>query len=448
MDFESQLHNLRSEARASARKAVDYLDGYQKTWLETLLSTPGVGIKNWKDRGVFPIWENLTQMIIEKSAQTYQTAPEREILNKAGVVDEGATEKYDELLNISGFRSTADHADELARLLKTSLVLVQWNDERDALYFEILSQHNSDVDFDRVTGQFNSIIYTAGEAGPNSGEMYHYWTPEISQTYEVSGNSFTKIGPDEPNPYGIVPAATLYDIKPPRSGFWIKNVWEQLIYFNDAVNMFHTETKFNQRFGSIGSPVTNMEVPDGTVIGPDAIIQFANQNPDITPFFEYRAPQVEIDEFLNWMNNLRENVGQEWGVNIKVAGEGSADSGFKLIVEELPTLQLRKKRISPATKFEQQLYDVIMKVAAAGGVSFPEGSRVNVVFPEPELPVNEKEKWEVIMGKMASKVMSREQYFKIEYPDWTQEQIDEEIERIDAGFITIPEFGDIGTEEV
>ena len=93
ISFEGQLQNLRSEARQSARKAVDFLDGNQKAWLESLLSEAGTGIKNWQSRGVFPIWENITQMIIEKSAQTYQVAPDRQVLTEGGEVDEKATDK-------------------------------------------------------------------------------------------------------------------------------------------------------------------------------------------------------------------------------------------------------------------------------------------------------------------------------------------------------------------
>ena len=64
--------------------------------------------------------------------------------------------------------------------------------------------------------------------------------------------------------------------------------------------------------------------------------------------------------------------------------------------------------------------------------TFPEDSSINVEFHQPELPVNEKEKWEIAQGEMALKVLSRFEYLSTKFPSWTDTQVQEYIDKIDG----------------
>jgi hypothetical protein len=209
--------------------------------------------------------------------------------------------------------------------------------------------------------------------------------------------------------------------------------------------MYHTEMKYNERFAALGTLFTNMKLKEGQVIGTDAAVEVESAPGLETPFLEYRNPQVEVEPFQMWLDSFRENIGQEWGVNIKVAGEGSAESGFQLVVEELPGLQLRTKRQKPADTFEQAMYQVCLAISNEYNLGLVAGTRLKVNFPEPDLPVNQKEKEEVISMRLANKLTSRDEVWKKEDPTLTPEDIEERKATIDqdSGLNNLPNFDEV-----
>lgn len=423
--YQEHLEEINSANADSARIAVDYLDGDQLDHFIDYLDTDGIGIKQWRKRGVLPLWENITGLIIDRSAQTYQNAPERIVVNEDGTKNEAGTEAYNKVLGDSNADEVFEDADLLSRLLKTTIVIAQYSKERGGLYLQALSQHNSDGYYVRETRKFDSLCYFGGGIGKNGGKLYHYWDKGKVHDFEVSNNGNAGSPVDtKPHDYGIVPAAVLFDINPPRYGFWSKPVWKQLINFNNGINLFHTENKFSHRFGAIGALFTNLNIKEGVTVSGDAVVQVTEETPGVgTPFLEYRKPEVDLTQFQTWLDSFRENVGQEWGVNIKTAGEGSADSGFKLVVEEMPGLQLRKKRQKPATTFEQDLYQVCLALSEVHNLGLVQGTKLKVTFPEPDLPVNLKEKAEIRQMELASGLKRVEDFWKEDDPSLTAEDI-------------------------
>ena len=442
---QQMLQSLTTANAISAQMAVDYLDGDQLNHFTGYLNTPGKGIKDWEKRGVLPLWENITGLIIDRSAQTYQHNPERTVINKDGTINEAGTEAYNKLLEQSNADEVFCDADILSRLLKTSIVIPQYSEDRGGMYFSAVSRHNSDVDYDRPAGKFNSLMYSGGGIGPGGGKIFHFWDGDKVIDIELGENDTGTVVRSEPNPYGLVPASPLFDIRPPRCGFWSKPVWEQLIHFNNGVNLFHTEMKFNQRFQSFGQIVTTAKIPDGAVMGPDSVLELQTSHPDETIFFEYKAPSsisVAISSFQKWLDIFRENIGQEWGVNIKTAGEGSADSGFKLVVEELPGLQLRQKRQKPADSFEQGIYKVCLAISEVHNLGLVQGTKLKVDFGEPDLPVNLKEKAEIEQMELAGNIITLEEVWKRRDPTLTEADLVMKREKMTG---PVPDFNGIVT---
>jgi len=442
MDYQTHIDNLQKPAVAFAKKAIDFLDGDQQQHMIDLLNTDGIGIKKWRERGVMVLWENITNKIIDKSSQTYQTDPERVIPD-----DEAATEAYKNVLHQSNFSEVSEDIDQLSRLLKMAAVIVQYSEETGSLFFEQLTRANSDIDYNRVTGEVISCLYRTSGTGESGGDLYRYWTVEEVIMLEMDKSGQAKEVSNEDNTYKIVPLAILFDIKPPRYGIYAKPSYEQLILLNEAVNMFHIEAKFNQRSQAFGTLFTNAIIPAGTVFGPDAVVKIESQGLDEPTFVEYRSPSIagNIEAFLDWLRALIIAVGDEWGVNIKAGGVGSADSGFKLVVEELPTLQLRKKRQKPAASFEQSLFTVVKAISDTVGLGVT-GDEVTVSFPAPDLPVDTQGQWLVNSGEIAMKLKSREQYIKEKYPEWTADQVDEYLAEIDSGAAALPDFSGLADD--
>jgi hypothetical protein len=430
-NFESHLKALDSEETCSAQKAVDYLHGGYLPWIERLLNDKKRGIKDWDSRGVQILWENFLGTVIERSAKTYNNQPERKVVVN-GENDEGATDTYNQLLFNSNFRVSTEELDGLARLLKTAILLPQWVEETGEFLFTVLSRNNSHVEWDAKTGLITSIMYVSPLCSPNGNKMFHLWNVdrvidiEITSDSSAGGRAY-RILSTAPHSYGVVPAVPLYDIRKPPWSVWSKPVWEQLTYVTDSINMFHIEMKFNQRFQSFGTLFTNAQIPDGFVVGPDSVVEL-KLNPGEQPFIEYKAPasiSVAIKSFSDWLDNFREAIASEWGVNLSVAGAGSADSGFKLVVEEAPALETRAKRIASAEDFERNLYNVIQPMATFHGIALPEDGKVKADFDEPRLPVAKKEEFDMMMEKLNRQLITKRDFWKWENPDLTEKQLDE-----------------------
>ena len=58
---------------------------------------------------------SLIGLIVEMSAKSYQTQPERSIVSESGEVDEVSTANYRDILKKSNFRTSVEDLDQLAR---------------------------------------------------------------------------------------------------------------------------------------------------------------------------------------------------------------------------------------------------------------------------------------------------------------------------------------------
>jgi hypothetical protein len=433
--FLKQIQCFSENNTVSAQRAVDFYDGDQKRLLQQTLSTKGQGVKHWQDRGVLPLFTNYTRKVVERSAHTYDEQPKRQVLVN-GEVDEAQTELYLGVLEKAKFQFASQGIDEVSRLLKSAIAYVQWVEETQSYNIMALSRHNADVEYDNLTEQFNSLMYATCDAGNNGGQMFRHITPDTITDMEfVSGDNLVKGTTETDNPYGIVPAAPLFDMRPPTSGFWHKPAWEELVDFNEALNMMNTEIKFGSRFSFMGTLFTNAKIESGMVVSPDAVISVEQDAPETPIFLEYRAPQVQVEEFKEWVEGLSNSIGQNWGVTLDADGTGSSDSGFKLVVREIPTIELRKTRQKAAIPFEKALFRVIKemkKVDDPSGQQFSEESELFVDFPEPTLPVNRMELWNEAKEQIAARVLSRVDYLRSQDPDLSIEEAQEKIAEIDA----------------
>ena len=113
--------------RDSAQLAVDYLDGDQLAHFEAYLDVPGQGIKNWRKLGYTILWENVTGLVIDRSAQTYQNPPQRVVLNSAGEEDTTSTENYNQLLADSNAEEAFFQAvDSLMNKVETTGLIIDF----------------------------------------------------------------------------------------------------------------------------------------------------------------------------------------------------------------------------------------------------------------------------------------------------------------------------------
>jgi hypothetical protein len=451
----------------SAAKALDYYDGFQIKWLERVLdgeadtysdnllpsqstNLGAGGIKNWRERGVYPWYTNITKKIIDRSALSYQKPPERAVMVN-GEKDENATEIYLDILRRGEFDAVMDAADSVCRLLKNVIVLAQSVDVdgEEKVMFSVLHRGNCDIDYDFRTGHINSLMYQSCGCGPHGGKLFHYWDAEGMKDIEASDGDMRVVG-QEAHGYNTITAAVLWDTHKPRAGFWPKCAWEELIRCNEGINLFHTEVKFNERFQAFPALFSDADIPGGTIIGPDAVVQIKSQ-PGEPVYLEYKAATAvnsSLAAFEEWLAAFESGIADGWGVNLRGGGSGGADSGFKLVVEEIWNLETRNDRLKAATQFERDMYHVILSISNARGFGLPEGSELYVKFPKPSLPVNAKEAWDIKKEQIALDYISIEDAWREEEPDITQAEIDRRWESIKTeNTATLPTFGGVIGEQ-
>lgn len=434
--WQQHLDLLTQTSVVSANRAIDYLVGDQIKHIEAILNDGNRGITKWQERGVEPVINNLTKKIVDRSAKSYSTEPERLVFSGESESTE-STEHYNDILEGDG-NEFIDALDAYSRLLKVAMMLVQYVEETGEYSFSVLHRGNSDVAYNRKTNTIESLIYTAETPGPNGGKMFHHWTPETITDIEVTQNGGRVVGTPEDHPYGIVPIAVLRDIGKPVTGFWPNDAWDELIRLNEVVNQFCTEWRFASKYQTFPSTVTNADIKNGQTAGVDSIVKIDTAGlGDQAVFYELSSPTINLDQFKEAFADLIEEVADNWGVKLEVGGTATADSGFQLIVQENNSLETRQKRIKSAKSFEIDLFRVVSTIEEALSLTLNTSMEIATDFAEPALAVDVKTEREADRLDFAAGLITKKDWLKKWNPDMTEAELNE---RTSEG--VVPNFDD------
>lgn len=440
-----------SDDREMADKALDYLDGDSKEHLIKFLQAYR---KNALRKGMVPRARNLTKMVIQKSGMLFSgRAPTINVYPSAQAVVADPTQSLalQTIFESANWVEFFTNFDEVVRLLKTGYVLVQYSPEKDKWVFEALDQSNCAVQMDKF-GDMTTLIYATGKDGEY--HTYRAWTPLETFDVYVDQHGNEEVRNVIPNPYGIIPACPFHDTNVPREGAW-NEIPEDLIEINDIYNLHLTDSEFASMWNKQPTLFTNAKIQGGTseqyvetqvfgealprwtpsgepgfVGGPGTVVGIDSQGE--TVYLEYKKPEVSLMPLDDMVSKWVADFAGDWSVNIKLDGQGSkADSGFKLVVEEMPNLELRKHRQRMFEAGFKRLYEVIKVIANFHGWAFTEDSVLFVTFGKPELPIDEKLSEEVWSRRIAEKRASRLDYF-MEAKGMSREEALAKIAEIDA----------------
>ena len=164
--------------------------------------------------------------------------------------------------------------------------------------------------------------------------------------------------------------------------------WSKLktLFTNARIEADLGMTEEVQVYGSV-LPRT-MPAQGGLIGGPSRVIQIDTTGVD-SAFVEYKGPEVNLEPIDNMFNKWVADYAADWAVNVKDANGGTADSGFKLIVEEMPNLELRKKRARMFEAGFKRLFKVVKTILNANKPgTFSEDAELFAQFSAPALPVD------------------------------------------------------------
>jgi len=311
------------------------------------------------------------------------------------------------------------------------------------LFPTMLGQHNCAVHVDPITRQINTLVYFTG-VNAEDQETYRVITPELIQDFVVDKDGAEQITNIEPNPYGRVTATVFHDTNTPREGFW-NVVPTDLIEVNEIYNVALSDSEYASMWAKFQTLFTNAKVEAGSeggmmvpavipgeplprlvpsipaaIGGPGKVIEI-DTNGVQSPFVEYKGPQPDLMPLSEIVDKWVMDFAADWSVNASMENNG-ADSGFKLIVREMPNLELRKKRQKMFEAGFHRMFRVIKIVVntwAPG--TFSDDAELFVKFPAIDLPVDQKETEDIWAAKIAGGRASRVDYF-MEVKGMTQEE--------------------------
>ena len=407
---------LHTERAKWACKSLNYLDGKQHEEVVKFLSDPECGRKDWRARGFVPRYRNITAAVVEKSGTLYRDkAPTLEVwTGDTEKPDDGLTQRLSDELHKLEWVEFFSNLDRVVRLLKTALVLVQWDPAERMLVLDVLHRGNCEVVLNPATRQISSLIHRTSDDPEHT--TYRIWTPDEVIDLQHQGTEVTVINV-EPNTLGVVPAAVFYDTASPRSGFWVEAP-QDLVSFNELLNIHLTDSEraiqwaknptlfTNGRFRSsgddrmevaevYGSPLPRLAAATPSLTGGPGQAVLIDSTGVESLFIDYKGPNPDLKSLDEVVMGWAHAFASDWSVRMDVAGEGRASSGFQLVVEELPNIDLRRQRTKAAQAGFKRLFRVLRTVLAPV-MSFPEQAELYVTFPEPVIatdPMEREQLW-------------------------------------------------------
>lgn len=431
------IDSMDCEQSRFASKALDFYDGKQLNHMINQLNDQKAGRKSWQERGMVAMFRNLTASIIDKSSMLFNKGrPQMLVEDMSGTELEDATYALNSHFDMAQFDEFLNNFDAVVRLLKTAIVLVQYDNEYGCFVFDTLHRGNCSVTTYGPKRRIANICYIVEKM--EKGILYRTIDSEVVQDWYVEGDRCDLVNEEE-NIFGIVPAAVFHDTKVPRDGFW-NYIPQDLVDFNVQYNLYLTdiihaasyanrktlytnvnfegtgdESQYNQEVYGEVLPRQQSSV-GGILYGPDRIIQVDSMGVE-NPIIDFKGPDIKLEEIRNMFQHMVKDVASDWSVRIKVDGEGSANSGFQVVVEEMDNLELREKRQKNMEGGLARVYGLMVdmiNIAEAREV-IPADSMPHVEFNAPSLPYEKEKLDQMWINRIDNGLASRIDYIQDKY---------------------------------
>jgi hypothetical protein len=438
-----------SRAAQTAQKALDFLDGAQEQWVTKLLNDPQKGRRNWMQRGIIARHRNITRAIVEKSGLLFAQNPPRLALYAKGsdFPDVPNSEKLVDLFEEFDWIEFFNNFDTVVRLLKTALVLMQWDPVKSQLVPSILTQANSLVQCNPFNGEMQSVIVKM--ATEHNQSRFDTFDNKVHEAEKITYfrlftvETITDISVDDDgvqttlstiaNPFGIIPVTVFHDTVVPRAD----NFWNQgphdLIAIQEMYNLHITDSEYAASYSKLKTLVTNARIlqdsndmpvtadlygsslprvtmgVSGVVAGPGSVITIDSNGQ--APFVQFMGPEPDLDTLDQMFQQWISNYAQDWSVNVKAGRKDNSQktSGFQLVVEEIDNIQLRQRRQKMMTGGFSRLFDVVKTIVNTIDPGYFQESLdldLFLEFAHPRLPIDQKDEedvWDLrILGSRAT----------------------------------------------
>lgn len=462
------------ECSAVFNQLEDYYNSDQKKYVKHMLDSAGEGKrKNWEERGIVPRARNITKSIVDKSGQLYNRPPALELWRDTNVFQDP---QFNDLMESIDWLALKQTEDAYVRLMKTVVVYYQryvpegtvtgddgyvFNAARgDKLLHTLLHKGNCAIEMDLSRENIIELAYLAdiGDIDCAQGQIpYCVVTPIAIEDWvydPAKGDAMVGI---QPNPFGMVTAYVRYDTAKPTYEEWNKAPLD-LLDLQNMYNLHLTDLEFAIAWNKQKTLFTNADIiengseedggyipfakhghtdpGEGSVykgmqqqslshVGQlGAVVKLGATDDGTAPVVDFKGPDTQLKELNDVMRDLVNDVAQDWDVNLDIEGMGTATSGFQLVVREINNLNLRERRAQFAIRAHRKEYEILK-------VMYPTlpDAILQIKFPPPSLPVDEKVDQEIWDQKINSGRASIIDYF-MEKENLTEDEAVKKAERI------------------
>lgn len=440
------------------RKIEDYFDGNSKPHLLEFMNTYRA---NGLKKGQQARTRNIFRPIVEKSGMLFGHRPPKLEVYDGDNVNDVASALVQTAFESAKWIEFFTNFDPMLRVLKTLYVMPQVDPISRRWVFVELNQDNCALK-QNIFGDIELLLYCTGKNYDDT-MRYTVWTPLEYWEIDVDGHGgeIEVPGSRQPNPYGLVPAAAFHDTTVPRHGKEWNTPTTDLIEISDIYNLHLTDSEFSAMWVKSPTLFTNAQIQGGStetfevrqvygealpryvptsspgfVGGPGTVVGLESNGEPI--YLDYKGPSPDLTGLDQMVKQWVMDFASDWSVQLMVEGNGAADSGFKLVVKELPNLELRKKRMKMMQGGFMRLYEIMIPMAASVGITLPDTAQLWVDFGEPNLPIDEKATEEVWSRRINEKRATRVDYF-IEVKGMTKEEAEAKVAEIDAAGVPTPD---------
>lgn len=429
--------------RNTNHELIDIYDGNLEVYLEAKIRNL-FGVESFKELQKLLVPINILQKIIDKLSKIYQQKVSRHVLEGTDA-DSELLVWYEDNFKVN---QTMNIANELFNLTKATLIEPYLNKGKPQLRvipndrFIVFSDDLVDptnpthvtVILDEKEDKSTFITWTANEV--------LIWDSDFKIRADLMAQMFAgTIAAEGINPYGgkipYIYGQAAHNLLIPKHDTDMLSLTLEIPAQISFLNYAIAYQAFSIVFG--------IDVDDENLVrAPNAFWSIkSDPTSDKKPEIGVIKPQVDITEALGFIEAEIAFWLSTKGIKAGSLGKLSSDnmaSGIAKMIDEMDTVEARKKQIDYFENIEMDLWDLVLNHmqpywVATGMVEnrtiFTPTATVNTVFTEPTPFQTRGEIIEVLKLEMEAGFTSRKRALKKLHPDFTEQEIDTLIQEID-----------------
>jgi len=364
-------------------------------------------IDKWFSSSTLEMVPSYPQKIVPRMARArnliFKKPPKRTISGEVNPDYNGLAHNLD---------TKAREATELTWLLRDLAFRSKWNEKRGRLEYDCIP--------------FYKTYYISGETEPfgisyeisrdkNMDRIFIFWSDDLHFKY-TQGGKILRINDDDINPYGKLPFTFSH----------VNQGSEDVIRSAIQIGIASTEISLAERF-SFGQPVLSGYTGDSKLqLGIDRILML-----DEGSSFSFAGNPGSLKDMIEVVKNFADQTAINNHLRIRWADSGgNPPSGISLKILEMENLETRQSELPLWREWEKDRYAIDRRIIEVHtGKSFSEDYAVDfeeVSFPKSDQEVRDSWKW-----KFENNLATREDYFRWENPDISDEDLEKKLGEID-----------------